>query len=80
MLETLPLMELLKEVHRAMEISDQSQQSGVKCTVLEDNYTVFEDNNGCIELGKSPKMRLELSTQALNIIIFEAKCLIEQSR
>ena len=57
MRETLLLMELLKEVHRGMGMSDQRQQSGVNFTVFEDNSTVFEDNNDCIELATCPKIR-----------------------
>ena len=49
MREVLPLMELMREIHDAFE-GHVDCRPGFKCTA-------FEDNNGCIELAKCPKMR-----------------------
>ena len=68
MRETLPLIELLKEVYAAMGTSNQSKQGDVKCTV-------FEDNNGCIELAKCPKMRPRTKHISIKYHHFRSKVL-----
>ena len=48
MRDVIPLMELLRELNTNMKIPIQKPK--VKCSV-------FEDNNGAIELAKAPKIR-----------------------
>ena len=48
--ETLPLIEFLDKAHLAIGIKPFSDDRITKCTV-------FEDNNGCIELAKCPRLR-----------------------
>lgn len=48
MREVIPMMQLMEEVHNYMDIP--LRKPIVKCTV-------FEDNNGALELAKTPKMR-----------------------
>eukprot|EP00957_Ditylum_brightwellii_P154362 11746344-Ditylum_brightwellii.AAC.1 len=47
--EAIPLINLLSEIKELIRIS-QDSNAEFKCTV-------FEDNNGCIELAKCPWMR-----------------------
>ena len=49
MRETLPLMELMKEIYEVFNMTMELKPN-IKCTV-------FEDNNGCIELAKCPRLR-----------------------
>ena len=46
--ETIPIVHFLREVSAVTDIADCSKT--MKCTV-------FEDNNGALELAKTPKMR-----------------------
>ena len=50
MREVLPLITLIEEIHEAFGIEQTNKNCNTK-------YTVFEDNNGCIELAKCPKLR-----------------------
>eukprot|EP00957_Ditylum_brightwellii_P118202 9015472-Ditylum_brightwellii.AAC.1 len=49
MREVISLINLLNEIKEPIRISQDSSVE-LKCTV-------FEDNNGCIELAKCPRMR-----------------------
>ena len=44
----MPIIQLLRELHVVMDVGDCNKT--MMCTV-------FEDNNGAIELAKTPKMR-----------------------
>ena len=46
--ETIPLLQLLREISVIMNISECDKK--MKCTL-------FEDNNGALELAKAPKIR-----------------------
>ena len=48
MRDVIPMMQILEEIQKFMDIP--IQKPNVKCTV-------FEDNNGALELAKAPKMR-----------------------
>ena len=50
MRETLPLIEFLREIHEVLGVVELIKDRKIKCNV-------FEDNNGCIELAKCPKLR-----------------------
>lgn len=50
MREALSLITLLEEMHEVLAIDEFVKDRIAKCTV-------FEDNDGCIEIGKSPKLR-----------------------
>ena len=50
MRETLPFIELVQEINMYLKLNDSIEQALTKCTV-------FEDNNGCIELATCPKLR-----------------------
>ena len=50
MRETLPVITLIDEIHNVMDLEPFAQDTITKCTV-------FEDNNGCIELATCPRLR-----------------------
>eukprot|EP00957_Ditylum_brightwellii_P204464 15339361-Ditylum_brightwellii.AAC.1 len=49
MREVMPLINILNEIRESIRIS-QDRSVEFKCTV-------FEDNSGCIELARCPRMR-----------------------
>ena len=51
MREAIQLITLLEEKHSILGLSEISTDRIVKCTV-------FEDDNGCVELAKFPTLRL----------------------
>eukprot|EP00957_Ditylum_brightwellii_P120504 9193947-Ditylum_brightwellii.AAC.1 len=65
MRETLPLIRLLNEVRESMRIS-QDDKAEFKCKV-------FEDNNGCVELAKCPRMRPRTKHIGIKIITLEER-------
>ena len=66
MQETLPLIEFLNEVHLAIGVEPFSDDTVTKCTV-------FEDNNGCIELAKCPRLRPRTKHIAIKYHHFRSK-------
>eukprot|EP00957_Ditylum_brightwellii_P178192 13572574-Ditylum_brightwellii.AAC.1 len=65
MREAIPLMRLLNEVKGSINIC-MDKKAEFKCTV-------FEDNNGCIELAKCPRMRLRTNHLAIKYHHFRSK-------
>eukprot|EP00957_Ditylum_brightwellii_P099098 7547416-Ditylum_brightwellii.AAC.1 len=65
MREAIPLMRLLHEVKGSINI-DMDKKADVKCTV-------FEDNNGCIELAKCPRMSPRTKHIAIKYHHFRSK-------
>ena len=65
MREVIPLMNLLNEIKGSIRITEQSRPN-FRCTV-------FEDNNGCIELAKCPRMRPRTKHIAVKYHHFRSK-------
>ena len=64
MRDTIPLMALIEELSTVLPII--TEKAKVHCTV-------FEDNNGCIELVKCPRMRPRAKHIALKYHHFRSK-------
>eukprot|EP00957_Ditylum_brightwellii_P062603 4751467-Ditylum_brightwellii.AAC.1 len=65
MREAIPLMRLLNEVKGSVNII-MDEKAEFKCKV-------FEDNNGCIELAKYPRMRPRTNRIVIKYYHFRSK-------
>ena len=65
MREAIPLIKLLNEIKGSIRISEDSRPE-LRCTV-------FEDNNGCIELEKCPRLRPRTKHIAIKYHHFRSK-------
>jgi len=66
--EVIPILTLIQEIHEKMSIPNPSKTCATKCTV-------FEDNNGCIELANCPRLRLRTKHIGIKYHHFRSKVL-----